>query len=304
MRGRILLTCNEWHKPASRKEGTHGCFPRHRPKVTRSVTESLQLFLNEIGKHALLTAAEEVQLAKRIEDGDLAARDRMITCNLRLVVSIAKKHQERGLPLLDLVQEGSIGLARATEKFDWRRGFRFSTYATGWIRQAVTVAVADRVPAIRVPSHIADRRSVIRRTTQALDRELGREPTREEMAMATGLALPKIDEALDMPSVVRSLDEAFGPDEADGLRAVIADRFSADPDEEILRTDIQRRVRLALDDLPELQRRAIELRYGLNGHPDEKSLPQVGMALGVSTERMFQLNAQAMDRLRQLIPQP
>lgn len=263
-------------------------------------TDGLALYLTEIGRYKLLTGAEEVALAKRIEQGDLAAKERMVNANLRLVVSIAKRYQGRGLPMLDLIQEGSLGLIRAVEKFDGSKGYRFSTYATWWIKQAVTSALSDRVPAIRLPGHISERLNKIRRVSVNLGRELGREPTREEISEATGISLKQVDEVLDAASVVRSLDEAFGPEETDGLLALVADRSSANPDEEAVTADTRRLVRSALDALPEPMRRVVELRHGLNGTPYPQSLPQVGTALGLTTERVMQLESQGLRQLASL----
>jgi RNA polymerase primary sigma factor len=176
-------------------------------EVAAMTTDSLQLFLNEAGRYPLLTAAEEVELAKAIESGDKRAKDRMVNSNLRLVVSIAKKYQGHGLPLIDLIQEGIIGLIRAVEKFDWRRGYKFSTYATWWIRQSVQRAVANHARTIRVPVHVVERQQKLSRAARRLEVELGREPTKEELAEATGLPIQHVDEALGAAHASVSLNQ-------------------------------------------------------------------------------------------------
>jgi len=179
-------------------------------ELAMATTDALQLFLNEVGRHPLLTALEEVELAKRIERGDKAAKDRMINSNLRLVVSIAKKYQGHGLSLLDLIQEGIIGLIRAVEKFDWRRGYKFSTYATWWIRQAVQRGVANKARTIRIPVHIVEREQKISRAERELWAKLEREPTDKEIAKATKLPQKQVREAREAARVVASLDKPVG----------------------------------------------------------------------------------------------
>src|SRR5207237_4770936 len=194
--------------------------------------DALGLFMNRAGRYALLTAAEEVALAKRIERGDLAAKERMINSNLRLVISIAKRYQGRDLPLLDLIQEGVIGLNRAVEKFDWRRGFKFSTYATWWIRQSCQRAISGQSATIRVPTHVHERQVKIARAQSKLQTQLGRDATREEIANAAGLPLKHVEEALDAASANVSLNQTIGGDGEGELGDLFADPTSQDPAEE------------------------------------------------------------------------
>jgi RNA polymerase primary sigma factor len=256
---------------------------------------SLDLFLNEIGRHPLLTAAEEVVLAKAVERGDQAAKERMINSNLRLVVSIAKRYRGRGVPFGDLIQDGVIGLNRAVEKFDYRKGFKFSTYATWWIRQAVQRSVAGQSRTIRVPTHVHERRNKLRAAARKLEPMLGRPATHEELAEATGLSLLHVDEALDVVEARVSLNRPVGSGEDAELGDLFGDENADDPEElahEYLRG---RAVRLALAELPELERRILELRYGLDGEPH--SLESIGAELGISRERIRRLEGEALATL-------
>jgi RNA polymerase primary sigma factor len=260
-------------------------------------TDSLQLFLNEAGRYPLLTAAQEVELAKRIERGDKAAKDTMINSNLRLVVSIAKKYQGHGLSLLDLIQEGIIGLIRAVEKFDWRRGYKFSTYATWWIRQAVQRGVANKSRTIRIPVHIVEREQKIARAERELLGELERQPTVEELAKRTKLPLKQVIEVKEAARSVASTDQPLGSDGD----ATIGDLVAADADpstEEAaaaaLRTDAVQR---ALAELSDRERAVIELRFGLGGSGEPTSLEQIGKTLGITRERVRQIEAEALRRL-------
>jgi RNA polymerase primary sigma factor len=263
--------------------------------LAEATTDALQLFLNEMGKYRLLTAAEEVELAKRIERGDQEAKDLMINSNLRLVVSIAKKYQGHGLSLLDLIQEGIIGLIRAVEKFDWRKGFKFSTYATWWIRQACQRAVANQSATIRVPVHVHERRIKIAREANKLQAQLGREPTREEISDATKMPLQHVQEALDAASANVSLNQQVG-NEGDGeLGDLFADNTSSDPSDEAADAFRRQMVRDAIAELPERQRQIIELRFGLDGEP--KSLEVIGKELGLTRERIRQLESEALRHL-------
>src|SRR5438105_527640 len=194
--------------------------------------DSLQLFLADVGRHKLLTAAEEVILAKQIERGDPVAKRRMIESNLRLVVSIAKGYRGLGVPFLDLIQEGTLGLNRAVEKFDWRRGYKFSTYATWWIRQSVQRAVANHARTIRVPVHVVERQQKLSRAARRLEVELGREPTKDELAEATGLPMQHVDEALSAASASVSLNQTVGADDEGELGDLFADREAPDPFDE------------------------------------------------------------------------
>src|SRR4249919_345004 len=251
------------------------------------VTDSLTLFMNDIGKHDLLTAADEVELAKRIERGDAAAKERMINSNLRLVVSIAKRYQGHGLSLLDLVQDGVIGLNRAVEKFDWRRGFKFSTYATWWIRQACQRAVSNQSTVIRVPVHVHERRVKISRERGKLEAKLGRDPTREELAEATQLPLQHVEEALDAAQANVSLNQTVGGDNDGELGDLFADQTSADPSEEAADSYRRHLVRKAVGRLPEREARIVSLRFGLDGEP--QSLEAIGKEVGLTRERVRQL---------------
>ncbi len=257
--------------------------------------DSLQLFLADVGRHKLLTAAEEVMLAKRIERGDPTAKRRMIESNLRLVVSIAKGYRGLGVPFLDLIQEGTLGLNRAVEKFDWRRGYKFSTYATWWIRQSVQRAVANHARTIRVPVHVVERQQKLSRASRRLEVELGREPTKEELAEATGLPMQHIDEALGAAHASVSLNQTVGADDEGELGDLFADREAADPFEEAEESLRRQGVRRALDALPERERRILELRFGFDGEP--WTLEAIGHELDLTRERVRQLEGQALARL-------
>ena len=264
--------------------------------LAHSTTDALQLFLNEVGRYKLLTAEEEVELAKRIERGDKDAKDLMVNSNLRLVVSIAKKYQGHGLSLLDLIQEGIIGLIRAVEKFDWRRGYKFSTYATWWIRQAVQRGVANKAREIRIPVHIVDRERKIGRAERELVAKLGRAPTEEEVARQSKLPLKQVREVREAARAVTSLDRPVG----EGGEASLGELFAGHdaPPEETLLVSLQENVlQRALADLPEREREVLQLRYGLDGEEDPKSLEEIGRRMGLTRERVRQLEAVALQRL-------
>jgi RNA polymerase primary sigma factor len=269
-----------------------------RPSAPSGTTDSLQLFLNEIGRHELLTAAEEVALAKRIERGDLAAKERMTNANLRLVVSIAKRYQGHGLPLLDLIQDGTIGLNRAVEKFDYRKGFKFSTYATWWIRQACQRAVANQSDTIRIPVHVQERRLKLRRAKQQLEATHGRPPTIEELAKATELKQHHVEEALEAVEASVSLNQTIGDGDGE-LGDLFADRTVEDPIESADLALEQQRIRDALADLPERERLVLELRFGFVKGEDGASLEQIGKKLGLTRERIRQLETSGLVRLEQ-----
>jgi RNA polymerase primary sigma factor len=266
--------------------------------VSTGAGDSLQLFLADVGRHKLLTAAEEVALAKRLEKGDLLAKRRMIESNLRLVVSIAKGYRGLGVPFLDLIQEGTLGLNRAVEKFDWRRGFKFSTYATWWIRQSVQRAVANNARTIRVPVHVVERQQKLGRAARRLEVELGRDATREELAEATGLPVQHVDEALSAAQASVSLNQSVGSDDEGELGDLFADREAADPFDEAEESLRKQGVRKALDALPERERRILELRFGFEGDP--WTLEAIGTELGLTRERVRQLEGQALQRLAAL----
>jgi RNA polymerase primary sigma factor len=274
--------------------------PAPEPEVVPAVAisgsaDSLQLFLADVGRHKLLTAAEEVMLAKRIERGDPSAKRHMIESNLRLVVSIAKGYRGLGVPFLDLIQEGTLGLNRAVEKFDWRRGYKFSTYATWWIRQSVQRAVANHARTIRVPVHVVERQQKLSRAARRLEVELGREATKEELAEATGLPMQHVDEALGAANASVSLNQTVGADDEGELGDLFADREAADPFDEAEESLRRQGVRRALEALPERERRILELRFGFEGEP--WTLEAIGNELDLTRERVRQLEGQALSRL-------
>jgi RNA polymerase primary sigma factor len=261
-----------------------------------ATTDALQLFLNEAGRWPLLTKEEEIALAKQIERGDAEAKERMINSNLRLVVSIAKRYQGHGLSLLDLIQEGIIGLIRAVEKFDWRRGFKFSTYATWWIRQAVQRGVANKSRTIRIPVHIADREQKIARAERTLAPKLGRQPTDEEIAEQAKLPLKQLREVREAARAITSLDRPLGA-ESD---AAFGDLFAsehAQPEEELTVSLEQDVLRRAVSQLPDREREVLKRRYGLNGDEDPASLDAIGRELGITRERVRQIEASALEQL-------
>jgi RNA polymerase primary sigma factor len=267
-------------------------------QVAAMTSDSLQLFLNEAGRHPLLTAAEEVELAKRIERGDKAAKDRMVNSNLRLVVSIAKKYQGHGLSLLDLIQEGIIGLIRASEKFDWRRGYKFSTYATWWIRQAVQRGVANKSRTIRIPVHIVEREQKIARAERELTLQLERAPTDEEIAKKSKLSLKHVKETRSAARTVASLDKTVGDDSDTSFGDLVA-REAGNVEEEVVVALGEDALHKAVDTLPDREKLVIKLRYGLDGERDPMSLEQIGREMGVTRERVRQIETQALGRLAQ-----
>jgi RNA polymerase primary sigma factor len=260
-----------------------------------AAADPLALYLREIGRYRLLTRAEEVQLAKRVERGDERAKERLINSNLRLVVSVAKRYQRPGMPLLDLIQEGTIGLIKASEKFDWRRGNKFSTYAIWWIRQAIDRAVCNQAEPIRLPVHVHERRRRLARARQALARELEREPSLDEVAAAAAVPLAQAEQLLSLPTGFLALDGA-GLDGFPGHELV-----DAQAGEDYERVD----GRLAgtpldklLDALPLLQRRVIALRYGISA--EERTAEQAAADLNISLRRLHALERTALQRLREL----
>jgi RNA polymerase primary sigma factor len=261
-------------------------------------TDALQLFMNEAARWPLLTAEEEIALAKLIERGDPAAKERMINANLRLVVSIAKRYQGHGLTLLDLIQEGIIGLIRAVEKFDWRKGYKFSTYATWWIRQAVQRGVGNKARAIRVPVHVLDRERRLARAEQELAAKLGRPPTDEELAKAAKLSRRQLAQVRDAARVVTSLDRPLGDDDSGSLGDVVAVAPEHEREGELSVDLREAAVRQALSHLSEREQQLIRLRFGLDGDDSRPhSLEEIGRVLGVSRERVRQLERSALERL-------
>jgi RNA polymerase primary sigma factor len=257
--------------------------------------DALSLFMHRAGRYPLLTAAEEVALAKRIERGDAAAKERMINSNLRLVISIAKRYQGHDVPLGDLVQDGVIGLNRAVEKFDWRRGFKFSTYATWWIRQACQRAISNQSKTIRVPTHVHERRVKLARVRNELQTKLGREPTREELAEAAEISLLHVDEALDAAEAPVSLNQPVGSEDDGEFGDLFGDANADDPEEEALDSLQRLAVREGVARLPERERRVLELRFGLGCQP--QPLEKIGKELGISRERVRQVESDALELL-------
>jgi RNA polymerase primary sigma factor len=282
-------------RPEAEKEKPEPVPESETVTVVSGSADSLQLFLADVGRHKLLTAAEEVMLAKRIERGDVTAKRHMIESNLRLVVSIAKGYRGLGVPFLDLIQEGTLGLNRAVEKFDWRRGYKFSTYATWWIRQSVQRAVANHARTIRVPVHVVERQQKLSRAARRLEVELGREATKEELAEATGLPMQHVDEALGAANASVSLNQTVGADDEGELGDLFADREAADPFDEAEESLRRQGVRRALEALPERERRILELRFGFEGEP--WTLEAIGNELDLTRERVRQLEGQALARL-------
>jgi RNA polymerase primary sigma factor len=262
-------------------------------------TDALQLFLKEIGKVDLLTAAQEVELAKRIERGDHLAKQEMVEANLRLVVSIAKKYRNQGLPFLDLIQEGTIGLVRAAEKFDYRKGFKFSTYATWWIRQAVARALADKARTIRMPVHIVEKLNKIVRSERKLRAELGREPTAVEIGKDLDLTGDEVEQIRRSAQTPVSLEKPVGDEDESEFGHFLTDANLPLPDEEAEITMRKETLRKILGTLSSRERQVLELRYGLDGqHP--RTLDEVGRTFNVTRERIRQIENQSLKKLRAL----
>jgi RNA polymerase primary sigma factor len=272
------------------------------PKLDLTVEpslDSLRLYLREIGKVALLTADQEVYLAKRIERGDMSAKTQMIEANLRLVVSIAKGYLGRGLSFLDLIQEGSLGLIRAVEKFDYRKGYKFSTYATWWIRQAVTRAIADKARTIRIPVHMVEKLNKVVHIERQLVQRLGREPRPDEIAEELEITTEEVREILRMAQLPVSLEKPIGEEEESELGDFVQDDQAESPFDSaslnLRREDIDR----TLDALPTRERKVIEMRFGLNGD-QPRTLEEVGRAFGVTRERIRQIENNTLKKLESL----
>jgi RNA polymerase primary sigma factor len=261
--------------------------------------DSLRLYLRAIGKVELLTAAEEVELAKRIERGDMLAKRQMVEANLRLVVSIAKNYLGRGLSFLDLIQDGSLGLIRAVEKFDYRRGYKFSTYATWWIRQSVTRAIADKARTIRIPVHMVEKLNKVGQVERQLVQRLGREPEPAEIAAELRWSLGDVREILRVGQLPISLERPIGDEDDSELGDFVADEAGAEPFEEASEHLQREGVRRALNALPERDRQVIELRYGLSGM-EPLTLEEVGRTFGVTRERVRQIESSTLKKLQQL----
>jgi len=264
-------------------------------ELASATTDALQLFLNEIRRYPLLNAAEEVELSKRIEQGDLEAKERMINSNLRLVVSIAKKYQGQELSLLDLIQEGIFGLIRAAEKFDWRKGYKFSTYATFWIGQAIQRGPENKARPIRIPVHRGQRERKVVRAERELSARLGREPSDDEIAREAELPLDQVEEVRDAARTVTSLDRPVG-EEGDTALGDLLEGGAPPVDQEVEVSLSEELLHRTIEELPETERDVIRLRFGINGD-DPQPLRETGRRLGLSAERVRQIESQALKRL-------
>lgn len=263
--------------------------------------DSVRMYLREIGKIPLLSSEEEAELAKRAMEGDRKAKDKMAEANMRLVVSIAKRYSGRGLELLDLIQEGNTGLLRAVDKFDPEKGFKFSTYATWWIRQAITRAIADQARTIRIPVHMVETINKLMRTQRRLTQELNREPTNEELAKEMDMDADKIEYILKIKQDITSLDAGIGRDGEDGedstLGDFIEDEDTASPEESASGQLLKEQVREILSSLSDREQKIIEMRFGLNGTKSH-TLEEVGLEFAVTRERIRQIEAKALMKLR------
>ncbi len=269
---------------------------RPEPHVLDTGADALALFLRRIGRVPLLTATQELELSRRIERGDLDAKETMIESNLRLVVSIAKKYRGLGMPFLDLIQEGTLGLVRAAEKFDYRKGFKFSTYATWWIRQAISRALADKSRTVRIPVHVGEQLNRLRRAERSLSAELSRDPTSEEIAAEAGVDLEQAELLWRAAETPASLDQPLATGEDSQLGDLIADPNAESPYERAAEATTRSALQDALHALSYRERRVIELRYGLSGeHP--RTLDQAGRILGVTREHVRRIENQALERL-------
>jgi RNA polymerase primary sigma factor len=286
----------------SRKDRESGSAPKERPQIDLTVEpslDSLRMYLRSIGRVALLTADQEVQLAKRIERGDQQAKQQMIEANLRLVVSIAKAYLGRGLSFLDLIQEGSLGLIRAVEKFDYRRGYKFSTYATWWIRQAVTRAIADKGRTIRIPVHMVEKLNKVVHVERQLVQSLGRQPTPEEIADEVDMQVRDVRDILRMSQQPISLEKPVGEDEESSLGDFVEDKDAESPFEMTSEQLRKEHVRRALSTLPKREREVIEMRFGLSGD-QPSTLEEVGRAFDVTRERIRQIESHTLKKLESL----
>ena len=284
------------------KEAKGEADDKRKPELDLTVEpslDSLRLYLRSIGRVELLTAIQEVELAKRIERGDVAAKQHMVEANLRLVVSIAKGYLGRGLTFLDLIQEGSLGLIRGVEKFDYRRGYKFSTYATWWIRQAVTRAIADKARTIRIPVHMVEKLNRVNQVERQLVQRLGREPEPAETAAELGWTVQEVRDILRVAQMPVSLEKPVGDEDESELGDFVADDSVEEPYETTTENLRREGVQRALDALPERERQVIELRYGLRGH-EPLTLEEVGRAFGVTRERIRQIETNTLKKLKQL----
>jgi RNA polymerase primary sigma factor len=269
------------------------------PAAEATTTDSLQLFLKEIGRVNLLTAAEEVQLAKRIERGDMDAKDKMVEANLRLVVSIAKNYRNQGLSFLDLIQEGTLGLVRAAEKFDYRKGFKFSTYATWWIRQAIARALADKGRTVRIPVHVVERLNKITRAERQLLSEFGREPTILEIAKVTEIKPDEVETIKRLSQTPISLEKPVGDEEESEFGQFVADENAPDPFDAAADSLRTQNLHSALANLSYRERRVLELRFGIGGE-SPKTLDEVGKVFNITRERVRHIETHSLRKLRKL----
>ncbi|MEA2406100.1 MAG: polymerase primary sigma factor [Thermoleophilaceae bacterium] len=282
--------------------GPDGSAQTKKPEIDLTVEpslDSLRLYLRSIGRVDLLTADQEVALARRIERGDMSAKQQMIEANLRLVVSIAKGYLGRGLSFLDLIQEGSLGLIRAVEKFDYRRGYKFSTYATWWIRQAVTRAIADKARTIRIPVHMVEKLNKVVHVERQLVQEFGREPTPEEIAIELQWTAREVKDILRIAQLPVSLEKPIGEEEDSELGDFVEDDSAESPFEQASENLRRENVKRALDALPPREREVIEMRYGLRGQK-ARTLEEVGRAFGVTRERIRQIENNTLKKLEGL----
>jgi len=295
-------------KPAVSEAGRVEASAQKDPTVPKKVEidltvepslDSLRLYLRSIGRVELLTAEQEVTLARRIERGDMVAKQQMIEANLRLVVSIAKGYLGRGLTFLDLIQEGSLGLIRAVEKFDYRRGYKFSTYATWWIRQAVTRAIADKARTIRIPVHMVEKLNKVVHVERQLVQELGREPTPDEIAEELEVTAREVKDILRMAQLPVSLEKPIGEEEESELGDFIEDETAESPFELASENLRRENVKKALSALPAREREVLEMRFGLKGH-QARTLEEVGRAFGVTRERIRQIENNTLKKLQTL----
>ncbi|MBJ7354125.1 MAG: sigma-70 family RNA polymerase sigma factor [Thermoleophilaceae bacterium] len=269
------------------------------PAAEATTTDSLQLFLKEIGRVNLLTAAEEVQLAKRIERGDMDAKDKMVEANLRLVVSIAKNYRNQGLSFLDLIQEGTLGLVRAAEKFDYRKGFKFSTYATWWIRQAIARALADKGRTVRIPVHVVERLNKITRAERQLLSEFGREPTILEISKVTEIKPDEVETIKRLSQTPISLEKPVGDEEESEFGQFVADENAPDPFDAAADSLRTQNLHSALANLSYRERRVLELRFGIGGE-SPKTLDEVGKVFNITRERVRHIETHSLRKLRKL----